>query len=516
VNVDVVTTDGAIRGVESDGVLSFKGIPYAGAPIGERRFAPPVAVTPWPGVRDCSQYGPISIQSRDATADLIPGAEWLYYAPGAVTSEDCLNLNVWTPSTDGSRAVLVWIHGGNYLTGSGAGLWLEGSNLAAGQDVVVVTVNYRLGALGFLFIDDPDGSPGYVGNNALLDHVAALRWVQANIAHFGGDPDRVCVFGESAGAMSTGLLLGMPAAKGLFGRAIMESGHVEIVQSPAAGRALTERFLVKLGIPSGPDALARLRDVDVATLLAVQDEIVSETPVPFRPVLEDHYLPDDPKVVVAAGGSLPELVIGNNRDETKLPRALMTRAAGGWSVDLPGMVASAFRSDHPAAAELTAGYRRIEPDDHEAADLFTTDRYWRLPIRKFIDAYLAGGGAVFVYEFGYRTPVLDGQLGACHALEIPFVFDNLDEAGVEGFVGADPDGAGERRTTAAAMSAAWATFARDGIPRAPGVPDWPAQSVADRPVMQIGDRWHVIEDPHRERVEHWLALGDAVSDPFGT
>src|SRR5437764_2016161 len=256
----VETTTGAVEGRLKDGIFDFRGIPYAAPPVGELRFRPPQPVEPWAGVRDATRFGPMAPQTTGAM-------ETMFGAAPPAMDEDCLSLNVWTPAADdGKRPVMVWIHGGAFLFGTGATPWYDGRSFAR-DGVVLVTINYRLGAFGFLHVDGQ-------GNNGILDQVAALEWVRDNIAAFGGDPGNVTAFGESAGAMSVGTLLGLPAAKGLFVKAIPESGAAHTPRTAEQAEHLAGTFLAELGIDAGASAIDRLRDLPAAALLEAQTKVV--------------------------------------------------------------------------------------------------------------------------------------------------------------------------------------------------------------------------------------------------
>jgi para-nitrobenzyl esterase len=453
----------------------------------------------------------ISLQHLDPMATMIPGCEWNFYHPGAVQGEDCLNLNVWTPGQTGSRPVLVWIHGGAFLAGSGTGLWSEGATFARSHDVVVVTINYRLGALGFLTLEDPQSELGYVSNAALLDQVAALRWVRDNISVFGGDPRRVCVFGESAGAMSVSTLLGTPSAARLFSRAIVQSGHADLHQDMTAARSVARRFATKLGVPYDETTLATLRRVDAAKLMSAQAELTSETPMPFTMVVDGQHLPTSPRDAIATGAaaSVP-LIIGTNADENKLFRALASGPAvppGRLSDRLMALfTGTTAQSESPAALveQLRQTYQALAQGDDDAWDIVATDRMWRAPVRELMDTYATAGGSVFSYEFALTTPVRDGKLGACHALEIPFVFGNLRQPGVTEFIGNDITPGSVAASVSSMMNATWAEFARQGRPVQPDLPVWPEFKQGSRQQMCFSADTHLREDPHQARTLWWI------------
>ncbi len=481
------TATGKVRGQSDDGVLTFKGIPFAAPPVGELRFAPPVPPQPWVAERNCTRYTTVSLQPRDPLSDMIPACESNYYAPGTAQAEDCLNLNVWTPALTGSRPVMVWIHGGGYVTGSGTGLWTEGTTFARRHDVVVVTINYRLGALGFLAIEDPQSESGYACNAGLLDQVAALRWVHDNISAFGGDPGRVCLFGESAGASSVTALLGTPSAAGLFSRAIVQSGGGGLCHDIAAARSVGERFAAKLGIPYGRGTLAALRRLDAATLSAAQAALTAETRVPFRPVADGYYLPVPPLEAIAGGSvAAVPLIVGTNTDENKLFR-LLAEASGKPDVNLAYRLTACFtrsavlsQRGAQLVQELLPAYRALAPDDADAWDIVATDRTFRAAARELMETQSKAGGVVYSYEFGVTTPVCDGELGACHALEIPFVFGDLRKPGAPEFIGNDVAQGSVAAVVSAAMNASWAEFALGGRPGTPGPATLAAVPVRDR------------------------------------
>src|SRR5438270_1326317 len=259
----VETTAGKVQGTVADGVHVFKGIPFGAPPVGELRFRPPQPAPSWEGVRQCRDYGRVALQSPSPL-------ERLFSARPPEMDENCLSLNVWTPACDdGKRPVMVWIHGGAFIMGSGSTPWYDGRPFAR-EDVVLVSINYRLGVFGFLHVDGQ-------GNNGILDQVSALEWVRDNIDAFGGDPDNVTAFGESAGAMSVGTLLGLPAAKGLFVKAIPESGAGHSAKSVEQAERIVNAFLLELGIDSGPLAVERLRDLPTQALLDAQAKVVERS-----------------------------------------------------------------------------------------------------------------------------------------------------------------------------------------------------------------------------------------------
>ncbi|HET6303159.1 MAG TPA: carboxylesterase family protein, partial [Myxococcota bacterium] len=319
-NPVVETSVGRIEGLAEPGVQVFRGIPFAAPPVGALRFRAPQAPEPWTGVREATRFGPPAPQAPSPVMRMLGGHDELRW------SEECLTLNVWTPAADrGRRPVLVWIHGGAFTTGSGGFPIYDGSSLARRGDVVVVTINYRLGALGFLALPAFEQEEGnVVGNFGLLDQMRALEWVRENAESFGGDPGNVTVFGESAGAMSLGALLGAPAACGLFRAAILQSGAAHNVSDAEQGERVAHVFAKELGVD--PSDLRRLREAPAAAILEAQVRSVNALwgqvrGLAFQPVLDGRTLPRPPLDVVREGGARGvDLLVGTNLEEYKLYR----------------------------------------------------------------------------------------------------------------------------------------------------------------------------------------------------
>jgi len=457
------TDRGRVAGREQHGVQIFRGIPYARPPLGALRFAAPEPAEPWSGVREAFEFGPSAPQNPLMLP--LPGLD---VGP---TDEDCLSLNVYTPAADGRRRpVLVWIHGGGFVIGSGSQTIYDGSPLARRGDAVVVTLNYRLGSLGFLYLNDlfPEAS-GLAANAGLRDQVAALAWVQRNIAAFGGDPANVTLFGESAGGMSVATLLGAPAARGLFARAIAQSGAAHNVHTRDVASRVTEHFLGQLA-GSPRDALAALRSASPARLCEVQQQTMQQLGtalglLPFQPVVDGEFLPRPPLEAIRAGSAAGvALLTGTTRDEWKLFRLLDASLRGFDEARLRERIAQHVPPDR--LEPLLAAYRgvTVRPPDSwpvEALFAFETDRVFRMPALRLAEAQSSQPGAsAFVYQFDRASPALGGLLGACHAVELPFVFGVLDLEGAKLFAGSDPD---SRRLSDRVMDA-WLAFARDGDP----------------------------------------------------
>ena len=483
------TRQGEVQGREKEGVLLFGGIPYAAPPTGTRRFRAPEPHDGWPGVRDARRFGPAAPQPREEGLTANPQVHW---------DEDCLTLNVCTPAIDDARRpVLVWIHGGGFRTGQGAIPWYNGTSFAQRGDIVTVSLNYRLGALGFAHLEDVGGAEySSSGLNGIRDQIAALRWVHDNIAAFGGDREHVTIAGESAGGMSVGILLGCPAAAGLFRSAIAESGAAHTVLSREDGTNLGRCFATAAGTGSIDDLLA----APVDRILAAQVEIERQSRsgdlrphtgtgiagMPFQPVVDGRVLPRPPIDAVRAGlSSDVRVLVGTNRDEMTLFPAgavdedRLRRIAGRVFADAEAAVA-AYRSEQPHAS----------PEELLTAIL--TDRFFRIPAVRLAEAQGHSGGTAFQYLFTWESRAFGGRLKATHALEIPFAFNNLGRAGADIFLGPGPT----PQALADAMHAAWIAFIRTGDPSCDTVGLWPAYDAERRAVMELGDHIGLRVDPY--------------------
>lgn len=508
----VRTTGGLVRGVAGGvaGTTAFRGIPYAAPPLGPLRLRPPQPAPAWEGERDGSRAGAVAPQR--------PGPLERTFGGYGHLGEDCLTANVWSPAfdaagadgdggsevavVDGTRPVLVWIHGGAFTTGTGAIAWYDGSRLAARGDVVVVTFNYRLGALGFLHLGDIGGEAwAGSGNTGLLDQMAALRWVRANGASFGGDPDRITVFGESAGAMSIAALLGMPEASGLFRRAILQSGAGTFVQSRSTATALAADVLGELGIPH--DDLSRLADVPLDDILDAQTAAGGRkggVGLAFLPVVDGATLPARPEAALAGGAAsdVPVLV-GTNRDEMRLFSAVAPDAFAAADDDaVVRHVAAIPDVGSEAAPGIVAAYRRRWPD-LSPTDLHVTihtDHAFRRPAQRLAALQAEHAGA-WSYWFTWASPIFGGWLGSFHGLEIPFVFDNLAQPMVDLMTG----GGDHLQPLADAMADAWLAFARDGDP------GWPRYDPAGRATKRFDLPPETITEPDPDLRGAWESIG---------
>ncbi|HZN12693.1 MAG TPA: carboxylesterase/lipase family protein [Acidimicrobiales bacterium] len=499
----VETTLGSVAGTTHDDIHVFKGIPYAAPPVGALRFRAPQPAESWTGVRDATRYGPTAPQTPSPMEQMFGG-------PVPEQSEaDCLTLNIFTPAPDGAkRPVMVWIHGGAFVTGSGSTPWYDGTSFARNGDVVLVTINYRLGALGFLHLDELGGDAfagSGSGNVGILDQVAALEWVRDNIEAFGGDPNNVTAFGESAGAMSVGTLLGLPSAKGLFVKAIPQSGAAHHAREPEAATDIARQFLAEAGLTADADGVARLQELPLADVMAAQAALLPKTAasggLAFAPVVDGIVLPQAPIDAIGAGSATDvAILIGTTRDEMKLFGML---DPGLNDLDDAKMLrrAAAALKDETRAAALLDTYKASRPDASPAElwSAISTDQVFRIPATRLAERQSALGNTVYMYRFDWATPVFGGQLGACHALEIPFVFNNLDAPGSSMFTGPASD---EMVAMAEAMHTAWHTFARTGQPGG----GWPQYSAGDRKVMRFDLASDVVDDPDRAEREAWEGL----------
>jgi para-nitrobenzyl esterase len=502
----VETRCGRLEGREEQGLQVFRGIPYAQPPVGARRFGAPEPVSPWAGVRKAFEFGASAPQQTMMLP--LPGMN-----VGAM-DEDCLSLNVYTPSADAERRpVMVWIHGGGFVIGSGSQPIYDGAPLARRGDVVVVTINYRLGPLGFLYLKDlcPD-LDGAVGNAGIRDQVVALEWVRDNIAAFGGDPENVTIFGESAGGMSVGTLLGMPSARGLFARAIPQSGAAHNVHSRETATNVAAHFLEELGL-SPSDAPGKLREVPPDKLLDSHQQTIlklgaSVGLLPFQPLVDEESLPEPPLAGIRAGCAADvALLTGTTRDEWKLFGILdgrirkldEARLVRRLSKQLPGADVEALVETYRSTRE---GRAFTEP--YELFCAIETDRVFRLPAIRLAEAQSAHQPATFFYQFTWESPSLGGALGACHAVDLPFVFGVLDKEGTELFAGGGP----EAHQLSERVMDAWIGFARGGDPGHPGLPGgrWEAYDSDRRATMMLGRECAIEFAPGDRERRAWDGL----------
>ncbi len=499
----VEVSAGRLEGRREDGMLVFRGIPFARPPVGALRFEPPQDVDPWPDVRDATRFGPAAPQTQD-----LIGPSVGFDQPAS--AEDCLTLNVWTPEADAARRpVLVWIHGGAFTIGSAAQRVFDGAALARRGDAVVVTINYRLGVLGFLRLTGTAVGreiPAAAGNLGLLDQIAALAWVRREIARFGGDPDNVTIFGESAGSISCSLLLTMPRARGLFHRAILQSGPPTLVGTPAMAERVARAVLEKLGDSAA--SAARLRDLPVDALRRVQARVILDLGLetrgmPFRPCADGDQIPADPMRAIADGCARDVAVlVGTTRDEMKL-FALLDPSA--LTLDDATLLRRCERNVGGRAQELIDGYRAARSARGEPvapSDLWfaiETDRMFRVASMRLAESQHAHQPRTYAYCFTWPSPYRDGVLGAAHALDIPFVFGTEARPELAAFTGAGP----AAHALAGRMQDAWLAFARRGDPAHAALPAWPPYDGDRRATMLLGERCELVDAPQDAERRLW-------------
>ena len=582
----VQTRRGQVQGRIDRGVQVYRSIPYAQAPVGALRFQAPRPPEPWSGVRDARING----RAAPQYAGLMGFALKRMVGP---TSEDCLSLNIWTPAADeGRRPVMVWIHGGAFVMGAGTQTLYDGAHLARRGDVVVVTINYRLGALGFLRLTElSEGRVPSTGNEGILDQIAALEWVRDEIARFGGDPGKVTIFGESAGAMSCATLLGTPRAQGLFHRAILQSGAANYVSSPRAATRMAEALLNEMGLAPGevdaltratPDQLVRGQQRLMSSLLVTPERVFSgrylspkrapitlalvgllswrllrrtvqrgagllgdllgsaagrapggskpssdppltrpELPeLPLQPVVDGDLLPAAPDQAVGAGvAGTVSLLIGTNLDEMKL---FMAMDLGSLSLDeqelikrceetIPGQdrdgVSFGRRAIEVYRAARSARGESVDPSELWYA--IESDRAMRHPAMHLASLQSRHQRATYAYLFTWRSPAWKGRLGACHALELPFVFGGMDDKLARDFAGSELPGA---HALATRIQDAWIHFARTGSPAVPGdavLGAWPAYDESRRATMILDRDCRIEEAPREAERAFWDSLQTA-------
>jgi para-nitrobenzyl esterase len=490
------TTFGKIRGVDAGGIKTFKGIPYGANTAGKNRFMPPAPAPKWTGMRDVLEFGPSAPQNEPGkpvvTSDVAVAGAGL-----TAEGEDCLVLNVWTPATnDGrKRPVMVWCHGGGFSSGSGSSPITDGTNVARRGDVVVVTVNHRLNVLGFADLAQL-GGPEFAqsGDVGMLDLVQALTWVRDNIAQFGGDPNVVTIFGQSGGGRKVATLLAMPAAKGLFHRAIIESGPAIKLVDPENGTRAANALLSTLGL--NKSQLHELQSLPVDKIMSAYFAVTrsisgDQMQMGFAPAVDGKVLPQHPFHPTASDVSATvPLMIGCARTE------LTTRAdEAAFSLSNDGMQERIRKLLGASADHVIDVYRKANPGatPSDIYFLITSDNAYGAPTMKIAERRAALGKApVYLYYFRWESPMDGGRLKSPHTIEIPFAFDTVKVAHL---TKDSPDAP----ALADKVSDAWIAFARKGDPNTPKLPHWPSFDPKDRPTMVFNNQSKVENDPIREQ-----------------
>jgi para-nitrobenzyl esterase len=509
----VDTTSGKIAGTMERRVFTFKGVPYGASTTARRRFLPPISVEPWIKMRYCTDYGPIAPQTG-ALVDCVQAAsdeQTMGMRRHLPQSEDCLVLNIWTPGVgdSGKRPVMLWLHGRGYDSGAGSETMYNGANLARRGNLVIVTINHRLNVFGYLHLADIGGEE-FTGSGlaGMLDAVLALKWVHDNITNFGGDPGNVTIFGESGGGSKVSTLLGLPSAKGLFHKAIIESGPGLRGVEAKDATAFTERLLAQLNIKKND--VHKLQELPFEQIQLAAGKLIGgrssmgmASPggltIRLAPTVDGKYYPVhafDPVACPTSAG-IP-VMIGTNRHENATFLTLDPKRRRLTEAELRERMLPLLGDK---VDSIINTYKKTRPED-TPWDLFValTSEGTRRASIALAERKAAGSSApVFMYLLTWETDYYGDLFRACHVLEIPFVFDNVDDIALTG-------GRPDKYRLRDSISDAWIAFARNGNPSHPGIPEWPAYSDQNRATMLLDVPCRVEADPFREELDAWEGI----------
>ncbi len=486
----IETKAGKIQGYSKEGVEIFKGIPYAEPPIGDLRFSPPVPKKSWDSVLEVKDFGPFAFQGHTLLEE--------YFGKLEPESEDCLFLNIWTPATDNKkRPVMFWIHGGAFIMGGGGDPLYEGSVLAKRGDVVVVTINYRLGAFGYSYM------PGNTANVGQMDQILALEWVKDNIELFGGDPGNVTIFGESAGGYAVLTLSAMPAAKGLFHRVIAQSAPFI---NPKVSRKHTKGVMRLLNIKGGD--IEAFREVQPEKIIDAQNKYLEKvnSAMEFRPLIDGESLPIHPLNVFQNGDCANlDFMIGSNLDEAKMFTSMGAEFPDPEKAVLAFL--TMFGIDAGSSAKMYENYKNAREGNFstapkDIADAIITDFMFRIPTIRFLEVQSKHQKNTYNYLFTWESPGFDGKLGACHALELGFVFNSINIPGMEDFTGQGP----EAESLSEKIMDAWIAFAHTGNPNHNGLPEWQPYDGEKRATMLLGKECKAVNAIQDKERKAWDGL----------
>jgi para-nitrobenzyl esterase len=487
----VKTKQGQVKGTTEQNICVWKGIRYAKAPAGELRYRAPQSPDSWTGIKDATVFGAVAPQMRRVLVGTEP------------QSEDCLSLNIWSPAADGKkRPVMVWIHGGGFVGGSGSSDLYDGTQIVKRGDVVVVTINYRLGPLGFLYFDSLPGSKGkFEDNLGIKDQVAALKWVKENIAAFGGDPEGVTLFGESAGGISVETLMAIPAAQGLFHRAIIESGPAGDVWTPKAASQITALYLKQVGVSQ--DSLFKLKLIPVDSITSAMTRLMKimiadpTLPKTFAPTIDGNFLPHDLLAGIKDGQSKGiDLLIGTNKNEANLFAMKRLKMAPVNEEQLKPYIT---RFKPAEQKQLIAAYKNY-PGKDGILDLIT-DGIFTMPSIKFAELQSTQANT-YMYRFDWTSkPLTWVGLKACHGLEVPFVFNTFETKMGKKILFLSNNK--KIHQISNQMQQEWINFARTGNPNAPGKDDWKKYEPATRTTLIYDKKGYICQDPKSTQRQAW-------------